>query len=128
MEPAKKTVILIEDSETFRFIYREILNYHGYEVLEAENGKIGWEKIKNVGPDLVLLDIMVPEMDGFEVLRMIRSVEATVDIPVIILTAVEGDACQKGLAAGATDCIIKGSCSPEEVVFRISDLLGIRKS
>jgi CheY-like chemotaxis protein len=82
-----QTILLVEDNEDNRIVYSTILRHFGYAVLEANTGEDGLELAKRAHPALVLMDIGLPGMDGFETTQRLRSLEATRDIPVIALTA-----------------------------------------
>ncbi len=80
-------ILLIDDSSVNNFLLQNILEDEGFEVLVAFSGKEGLEKAEQVMPDLVVLDLMMPRFDGFEVLRQLRSNPLTKTLPVVILTA-----------------------------------------
>lgn len=82
-----KTIVCIEDEPDMIDLVKLILTRHGYEVHGALGGHLGLEKVKNIQPDLVLLDLMMPEMDGWQVFQSMRVDEEMNHIPVIILTA-----------------------------------------
>ncbi len=82
-----KTILLVEDSEPAIIQLNDVLDENGYQVLIARNGKEALDTINNTMPDAIILDLMMPGMDGFEVLKTIRSNRDTGDIPVLILTA-----------------------------------------
>ena len=84
---SKKKILIVEDEESLLKLESILLTSRGYEVKGVADGRSALEAIAAVKPDLVLLDIMLPEMDGFEVCRQIKSNEATRHIPVIMLTA-----------------------------------------
>lgn len=84
---SKKKILIVEDEESLLKLESILLTSRGYEVKGVADGRSALESIAAVKPDLVLLDIMLPEMDGFEVCRQIKSDEATRHIPVIMLTA-----------------------------------------
>lgn len=102
------TVLLIEDNLEIRENTTEILEMHGFKVVGAENGRVGIEKAFEVLPDIVLCDIMMPEADGYEVLRSIKSSERTSSIPFVFLTAsVERKEVQAGFDMGACGYVRK---------------------
>ena len=102
------TVLLIEDNLEIRENTTEILEMHGFKVVGAENGRVGIEKAFEVLPDIVLCDIMMPEADGYEVLRSIKSHETTASIPFVFLTAsVERKEVQAGFDMGACGYVRK---------------------
>ena len=84
---AEPTILLVEDNEDNRIVYSTILRHFGFEVLEATSGEAGVEMALRSRPALVLMDIGLPGMDGFEATARLRDAEETRDIPVIALTA-----------------------------------------
>ena len=103
-----KKIALIEDNTEMRENIQEILELADYTVLTAENGKLGVEMIKKELPDLILCDIMMPELDGYGVLYMVSKNPATASIPFIFLTAKsERDDFRKGMNLGADDYLTK---------------------
>jgi len=122
----KKTIILVEDNEDLRFYLKDNLKGQ-YHVEEAINGKEGWEKIKQMNPDLVVSDIMMPLMDGVELARKIKNETLTAHIPVILLTAMGSEEKQlEGLKAGVNDYITK-PFTFEILASRIRNLLAQQK-
>src|SRR5690554_6693291 len=86
---AFRNILLVEDDEPTRELVRRTLDDNGWEVREAENGQLGLDALAEFEPDLVLLDLMMPQMDGFEFLRRFRTIEAYRGVPVIVVTAKE---------------------------------------
>jgi DNA-binding response OmpR family regulator len=105
----KKTILIIEDNLDIREGTQEILDLTGeYDVITAENGKIGVELAMKHQPDLILCDIMMPELDGYGVLYMLNKFENTMQIPFIFLTAKsERSDMRKAMEMGADDYLIK---------------------
>jgi DNA-binding response OmpR family regulator len=102
------TILLVEDEPGIRSVTAKWLAHHGYAVDEAENGKEGWECIQQRAPDLVITDIAMPEMDGVELCRLIKTTESTADIPVLMFTShAEADLQLAGTKAGADAYIPK---------------------
>lgn len=103
-----KRVLSIEDNQANRKIIFDLLTSQGYEVLEANDGKKGLEKAKKEKPDLVLMDIQLPEMDGYQVIKAMRETDSAKEIPVIVLSsyAMPGDR-DKGLEAGCNEYLTK---------------------
>jgi DNA-binding response OmpR family regulator len=123
-ETEKKKILIIEDQAGFRLIYRGVLESDGYEVLEAANGQKGWELAKTEIPDMILLDLILPDLSGYEVLTKIRETEGTKNIPVIIFSVLgSGKDIRKGLDLGANDYRIKGDSSPTVILDKIRSLL-----
>ena len=103
-----KKILLIEDNNEIRENTSEILELDGYEVITAENGKIGVELASNSKPDLIICDIMMPVLDGYGVLHLLTKNPETADIPFIFLTAkAERTDFRKGMDMGADDYITK---------------------
>jgi signal transduction histidine kinase/ligand-binding sensor domain-containing protein/DNA-binding response OmpR family regulator len=122
----KKTIIIVEDNEDLRFYLKDNLKAQ-YHVEEAMNGKEGWEKIKQLNPDLVVSDIMMPLMDGVELARKIKTETLTAHIPVILLTAMGSEEKQlEGLKVGVNDYITK-PFTFEILASRIRNLLAQQK-
>lgn len=118
------TVLIIEDEPVFRMIYRGVLENAGFEVIEAENGKKGWDALKSKKPDLVLLDLILPEMDGYEVLAEARKNETTKNIPIIVFSVMGSDEnIQKAIDLGADYFKIKGANSPSDILDQIDQVL-----
>lgn len=120
-----KRILLIEDEEIMINLLEKKLKKEGYEVSIARNGKDGLEKIKNEKPDLVLLDIIMPKMSGFEVMEEMRKDQKLKNIPVIVISnsgqPVELDKAKK---LGAKDWLIKTEFNPEEVVKKVKMQIG----
>ncbi|MGI6251676.1 MAG: response regulator transcription factor [Anaerolineaceae bacterium] len=116
----KSRILVVDDEKHLVRIIRMNLEHDGFEVFEANNGAQAMDRLRAVIPDLVLLDVMMPDIDGFTVLKMIREVGNT---PVIMLTAKgeEGDKI-KGLEGGADDYVTK-PFSPRELTSRIRAVL-----
>lgn len=125
MPEGKKTkILIIEDDRFIAKMYQTKLNLEGYDVDVAENGVLGVEKIKSFLPDLVLLDILMPEMDGFGVLEAVRSEEGISKVPFIIMSNLaQEDHVKKASAFGVKDYIIKSQYTPLEVVKKIEEVL-----
>jgi two-component system KDP operon response regulator KdpE len=115
-----RRILVVDDEERMVRFIRLNLEYDGFKVIEAYNGMEAIDKVRSNLPDLVLLDVMMPDIDGFEVLRIIREVSS---VPVIMLTAKgEEDDRVQGLELGADDYITK-PFSPRELVSRVRAVL-----
>jgi two-component system alkaline phosphatase synthesis response regulator PhoP len=116
----KGKILIIEDDASFRRVYHDMFETAGYQVLVAENGELGWDLAKAEKPDLVMLDLVLPGLNGFEVLKYIRGDSETKNIPIIITTALgEQDDIRKGIELGANDYLVKGFFTPREVLAKI---------
>lgn len=116
----KKKIMIVEDDSFVMDIYQTKLNQEGYEVLPAENGAEAIKKLEKEIPDLILLDIIMPYVDGLQVLRKIKADEKLKDIPVILLTNLsQKENINEGLGLGADDYLIKSHFTPSEVLEKI---------
>jgi DNA-binding response OmpR family regulator len=124
MAARKIRILLIEDSVTVRFFYKGVFEKAGFDVLEAENAKVGWTVICAQKPDIIVLDMLMPQVSGIELLKQIRSVETTREIPVLVLTSVkDSEQVQEIFKVGADHYILKGMDSPEMVKEMVYNLL-----
>jgi len=120
-----KKILFIEDESALQKTFGDILKSKGHGVLKALDGESGLRSAKGERPDLILLDLILPKMDGFEVLKELKENEETKNIPVIILTNLEEtEDIQKALELGATTYLVKSSYTLEEVVNKIEKALG----
>jgi DNA-binding response OmpR family regulator len=118
------TILIIEDDPSFRRTYQDMFNTAGYTVIIAENGEIGWDLAKSKKPDLIMLDLFLPGLHGFEVLKYIRGDAETKNIPVVITTSMGADQdIRKGLELGATDYMVKGFFTPREILVKLRSVL-----
>ncbi|KKQ77238.1 MAG: Two component transcriptional regulator, winged helix family [Parcubacteria group bacterium GW2011_GWC1_38_6] len=119
-----KKVLLVEDDPFLVDIYKNKLEESHYEVEAVGDGEKAIEKIKEIKPDVVLLDIILPSMDGWEILRIIRNNPDTKDLKVIMLSNLgQKEEVEKGVDLGATKYLIKAHFTPSEVVKEINELL-----
>ena len=103
---SKARILVAEDHLDSREALRELLEAFGYEVIEAINGRQAVDAAVQQHPSLILMDVMMPEMDGFEAIRLIRDTPDTTDVPIIAVTAMDG-ARELALHAGANDYVKK---------------------
>ena len=116
----RRRILVVDDEERMVRFIRLNLEHDGFQVSEAFNGKQAVQRLRDVNPDLILLDVMMPDLDGFEVLEMIREIS---NVPVIMLTAKgEEDDRVRGLEKGADDYVTK-PFSPRELVSRVRAVL-----
>lgn len=124
MENNKVHVLLVEDDVFLAGIYQKKFEMEGYKISVAENGEKGLADAKKKKPDIILLDILLPKMDGFTVLQNLRADAVTKEIPVILLTNLgQKDDVEKGLEAGASDYLIKAHFKPSEIVDKVKKVL-----
>jgi len=125
--PPAPTVLIVEDNLDNRMIYRTILEHYGYEVLEAGDGETGVRLARERLPDLVLMDISIPIIDGHEATRMLKADPATAHIPVIALTA-HAMAEDRVLAAKAgCDAYLAKPAEPKHVAAEVRRLIAIAR-
>jgi DNA-binding response OmpR family regulator len=121
---AKIKLLIVEDDKSIRDLYCIKLEKSGFEVFAAEDGGKGLDMAIKELPDIILLDVMMPVMNGFEVLKQLRKNKGTLEIPVIILSNFgEVDQMTKGFVEGATDYLIKAEHTPSDVVEIVNETL-----
>ncbi len=120
----KKKIIIVEDDQSLQNALSEVISREGFEVESAFDGE---EAIKTIGkykPDLVLLDIILPKKNGYDVLQKLKKDPETKSIPVMILTNLEEvDNVQKALDLGATNYLVKSDFSLKDVMGKIREIL-----
>jgi CheY-like chemotaxis protein len=120
------SIAIIEDDQAIAQMYRMKFESEGFTIEVAADGKSGLEMVSRHMPDLILLDIQMPEMNGAETLKHIRKLPGGHDIPVIILTNLGQQEAPKDLAAlGIESYIIKADLTPSQVVEQVKKVLGI---
>jgi len=128
MEEVKKQtktrILIIEDDVFIMDMYETKFKMAGFEVLRAENGDKGIKVARKEKPDLIVLDIVMPQMDGLEVLKVVKGDSELKDIPVVLLTNLgQRENIEEGLKLGADDYIIKAHFTPDEVVGKVKKVL-----
>lgn len=119
-----KTILIIEDDTFIRNLISQKLIQEGYDIFETIDGKEGIKKLKEKKPDLVLLDLILPGIDGFEVLSKMKEDPNLSAIPVIILSNLEQrEDVERGLKLGAVDYLIKAHHTPAEIIEKIKNIL-----
>jgi len=121
----KKRILVADDEEDVKEIVAKILEAQGYAVTTAYDGLDAVEKIRAEKPDLVLLDIMMPVLDGYEVCKRLQEDVQTADIPVLFLSAAaDQEAVSRGMNAGAKDYVIK-PFEPSKLLDKIGKTIGL---
>lgn len=121
-------ILIIEDDKFLRDLISRKLKQDGFNILEAIDGEEGWRMVQEESVDLILLDLVLPGMDGFEVLEKIKNDPKTKKIPVMIISNLgEERDIKKGVKLGAVDYIIKAHLTPTEVVTKIKNVLALKK-
>ncbi len=117
-------ILIVEDDKFLRELITRKLTSEKYEVVEAIDGEEGLKKIQEEKPDLVLLDLILPGIDGFEVLSKVKEDPALSSIPVIILSNLgQREEVEKGLKLGAVDYLVKAHFTPNEIVEKMKEVL-----
>src|SRR5688500_14024539 len=115
-------ILIVEDDRDTREMYSEYLSYSGMTVTQAATGRRGLEQAREHRPDVVVTDIAMPEMDGLEMSRRLRSLAPTRDVPII---AVSGQASERAREAGA-NVVLDKPCEPDRLLHVIEDVLRAR--
>ncbi len=123
-EKSGKTVLLVEDNEDNLVVYRTILEHVGFRVIEARDGEEGVSRARSQQPDIILMDISIPKMDGWEATQRLKGDDATAGIPIIALTAhaLEEDRV-KAMRAGCDGYLAK-PVEPRRVVQEVEKFIG----
>jgi CheY-like chemotaxis protein len=129
MNNEKKKILITEDDSMLRKILTEKLVSEGFEVFEAENGLEGLKMVKAHSPDLILLDIIMPKMDGVAMIKKLREENKNLAIPVILLTNVGyGSQIDEALKHGVQDFMVKTNWKLDDVVEKIKQKLAMDAS
>jgi DNA-binding response OmpR family regulator len=119
-----KKILIIEDDKFLRQLILRKLEREGYQVVEAVDGEEGYKKIKLEMPDIVLLDLILPGIDGFEFLSRVKEDDTINKIPVIILSNLgQREDIDRGLKLGAVDYLIKAHFTPSEIIEKVRNVL-----
>jgi len=117
-------VLIIEDDPLMLRMYQKIFSFDGYEVETATDGQAGLEKVRSTKPTVVLLDVMMPKMNGLEVLEKIKADPEIKSIPVVMLTNLAGQQdVEKALSMGAVKYIIKSEYEPKQVSDMVKEII-----
>jgi DNA-binding response OmpR family regulator len=124
----KRRVVYIEDEQEMIDLVRLILNRRGFEIIGANGGRDGLDLVRQMAPDLVLLDLMMPDMDGWDVYQQMKADDGTQNIPVIVVTA-KAQSIDKvlGLHIAKVDDYISKPFSPQELVDSVEKVLARRQ-
>ncbi len=119
-----KKVLIIEDDKFLRELISQKLSKEGYDVIEAIDGEDGVKKIKESKPDLVLLDLILPGIDGFEVLKRAKEDAVSAAVPIIILSNLgQKEDVERGFKLGAVDFLIKAHFTPGEIIEKVKNTI-----
>ena len=120
----EKTVLLVEDNEDNLIVYRTILDHVGYRVIEARDGEEGVARARADHPDLILMDLSLPKMDGWEATRRIKADEGTRQIPIIAVTAHALDDDREKATQVGCDGYLAKPVAPRRVVEEVERFIG----
>jgi CheY-like chemotaxis protein len=121
---ARKKILLVDDADTILMVERMVLSKGPYDVVTAKDGKEGVARAEAERPDLILMDVVMPNMNGFEACRRLRETEATRAIPIIMVTTrAEAKNVQTGFESGCTDYVAKPINGPE-LLAKVRSCLG----
>jgi len=119
-----KKILLVEDDKFLRELMSKKLLSLGYEVSTAPDGETGIEMIKSEKPEVVLLDLILPGINGFDVLEKAKKDPETANIPVVILSNLgQSEDIERGLKLGAKDFLVKAHFTPQEIVNKLKTIL-----
>ncbi len=122
--PDKKEILFVEDESALQKAVSDLLKSEGFKVYSALNGEVGLRLAESKKPDLIILDLVLPKKDGFEVLKDLKGSEETKSIPVVVLTNLEEvENVQKALSLGATTYLVKSNYTLEEVLEKVNQVL-----
>ena len=120
-----KKVLFIEDESVLQQAMGDFLAQNGYKIINALDGEVGLRLAKSEDPDLILLDMVLPYKNGFEILEELKSDEKTKDIPVIVLTNLEGlKDIDRAISSGARTYLVKTQYELKDVVDKIKEIIG----
>ncbi len=124
MADINKSILLVDDDLTLREMYAERLKAEGFAVDTAKDGEEALQKVTQTQPNIVLLDVMMPKINGLDVLKKMREQEGTKNIPVIVLTALIQDREKmESITRGADDYIVKSETMPGDVIQKVKNVL-----
>ena len=124
MPDKKIKILLVEDEEMLANMYETKFKNEGFDIEKALNGEDGLKKAKEMLPDFILLDIIMPKMDGFAVLKVLKENQKTKNIPVMLLTNLgQEEDIRRGEVLGVVGYLVKANTTPAEVVAAVKDKL-----
>lgn len=119
-----KTILIIDDESALQKTFGDVLTEEGYETISALDGGTGLRLAKTKKPDLILLDLILPKMHGFDVLAQLKQDSETKNIPVVVLTNLgKKDDVNKAIELGATTYLVKAQYSLEEIIEKVRKVL-----
>jgi len=129
VETSPKRILVVEDERFLRRVHEAGLKQRGFTVLTAADGEEGVRIARTEVPDLILLDLIMPRLQGFEVLRLLKADPVTSPIPVVVLSSLGSDGdIQAALKGGAVSYLIKNNLSVQELAAKVEEALAGRQS
>lgn len=122
-KPSRPCVLLVDDYPDAREMYSEYLQYSGFDVIEAGNGMEALQQAVDRSPDIILMDLSLPVMDGWEATRRLKADRRTADIPVVALTGHALAGISEGAREAGCDAFVTKPCLPEDLVKEIKKVL-----
>ncbi len=120
----KKKILIVEDDSKMQMALAEFFSSDGFDVVKASDGEEGIVLAKKENPDIILLDIILPKKDGYEVVSDLKSEETTKNIPVVILTNLGSvNDVEKAIKLGATTYLVKSEYGLEEIVKKVKEII-----
>jgi CheY-like chemotaxis protein len=127
-EKTKPRVLLVDDYPDAREMYGEYLEFSGYDIVQASNGVEAIQRALESQPDVILMDLSLPVMDGWEATRRLKADARTADIPVVALTGHALDGISAGARRAGCDAFVTKPCLPEDLLVEIRKVLANRKT
>ncbi|MBS1817099.1 MAG: response regulator [Acidobacteria bacterium] len=122
-ETDRPRVLLVDDYPDAREMYSEYLQFSGFDVIEAANGQEALQRASDASPDIILMDLSLPVMDGWEATRRLKADPHTADIPVVALTGHALQGISEGARQAGCDAFVTKPCLPEDLVLEIRKVL-----
>lgn len=127
MANTKKQILVVEDDQFLRGLMVKKLESEDFDVMQAVDGESGLRLAREKKPDLILLDLVLPGIDGFEVLKQLKADSDTADMQVVVLSNLgQKDDIDRALSLGAKDYLIKAHFTPGDIVEKVKVLLSVR--
>ncbi len=124
MADSKAQILIVEDDPLMARLYSKVFTIEGYEVVMAADGEEGLSCVHKSAPTIILLDVMMPKLNGLELLEKLKADPATKKIPVIMLTNLAGQAdAEKAITLGAVKYIVKSEYEPKQIVNMVKEIL-----
>ena len=120
----RKKILVVDDDQLTRAVLQHNVILAGYDVIVASNGREAMQKIQEVTPDLIVVDLVMPDMNGFEMLRRIRSNKETMQTPVIVVSALQSQTDIEEAKASGADIYLTKPIKPEEFIKHVKKYLG----